>query len=94
MSLLHSRLVENQTVWTAIVAVLLALMVATWVNGIYCYVQMVRHRRPEVPPFSMLWPAEFLTVRGLDFRRRALKSYLAFAILAGMLVLVNQLLPT
>ena len=87
-------MVESETVWTALVAVLLALMVATWVHGIYCYVQMVRHRQPGVPPLSMLWPAEFLTLRGLDFRRRALKSYLAFAILAGMLVLVNQLLPT
>lgn len=75
-------------------AVLLALMIATWAHGIYCYAQMVRHRRPGVPAFSMFWPAEFLTERGIAYRRRALKSYAAFAVLALFLVLVNQLLPT
>jgi formate hydrogenlyase subunit 4 len=84
----------GETFWTAVVAVLLALMIATWAHGIYCYVQMVRHRRPGVPAFSMFWPAEFLTERGITYRRRALRSYAAFAVLAPLLVLVNQLLPT
>jgi formate hydrogenlyase subunit 4 len=79
--------------WMAVVAVLLALMIATWVHGIYCYVQMVRHRRPGIPAFSMLWPAEYLTERGMSYRRRALRSYVAFAVLALILVLVNQMLP-
>jgi hypothetical protein len=89
------RIISNQeTFWTAAVAVLLALMVAAWAHGIYCYVQMVRHRRPGIPAFSMLWPAEFLTAAGLEYRRRALRSYVAFGILAVLLVIVNQFLPT
>jgi hypothetical protein len=84
----------RETFWTAVVAVLLALMITTWAHGIYCYVQMVRHRRPGIAAFSMLWPAGFLTERGLAYRRRAIRSYVAFAILAILLVLVNQLLPT
>jgi predicted DNA repair protein MutK len=93
MSLVHSRLVTHETFWTAVVAVLLALLITAWVYGIFCYVQMVRHRRSGVPAFSMLWPAEFLTEKGLQYRRRALRSYVAFGILALLLVLVNLLLP-
>jgi hypothetical protein len=93
MSLIQST-TTAETFWMAVVAVLLALMIATWAHGIYCYVQMVRHRRDGVPALSMLWPAEFLTERGLRYRRRALRSYAAFALLALLLVLVNQLLPT
>jgi hypothetical protein len=84
----------GETFWIAVVAVLLALMIATWAHGIYCYVQMVRHRRRGIRAFSMFWPAEFLTPEGLEFRRRALRSYLAFAVLAALLVVVNQLIPT
>lgn len=84
----------GETFWMAVVAVLLALMIVTWAHGIYCYVQMVRYRRDGVPALSMLWPAEFLTERGLRYRRRALRSYAAFAALALLLVVVNQLLPT
>jgi hypothetical protein len=73
--------------------VLLALMIATWAHGIYCYVQMVRHRRPGIPAMSMFWPAEFLTERGISYRRRALRSYVAFAVLALILVVVNRMLP-
>jgi hypothetical protein len=62
-------------------------------QGIYCYVQMVRHRRPGIPAFSMLWPAEFLTEEGVRYRRRALQSYAAFAVLALILVVLSQLLP-
>jgi hypothetical protein len=79
--------------WLAGVAVLLALMCAAWGYGLYCYVQMVRHRLPGVPAFSMLWPAQYLDQRGREFRRRALRSYAAFALLALLLVLINQLLP-
>jgi hypothetical protein len=93
MSLAHSQATDGDTLWTAVVAVLLALLIAAWVYGIYCYVQMVRHRRPGVPASSMLWPAEFLTEQGLRYRRRALKSYAAFALLALLLVVASQLLP-
>ena len=93
MSLVHSQLAGRETWWTALVAVLLALLIAAWVYGIYCYVQMVRHRRPGIPASSTLWPAEFLTEPGLQYRRRALKSYVAFAILALLLVLASRLPP-
>jgi hypothetical protein len=80
--------------WLAGLAVLLALMCAAWGYGLYCYVQMVRHRLPGVPAFSMLWPAQYLDQRGREFRRRALLSYATFALLALLLILLNQLLPT
>ncbi|HEX2248894.1 MAG TPA: hypothetical protein VHH32_01015 [Gemmatimonadales bacterium] len=83
---------EPEPYWTVIVAVLLALMCAAWAYGVYCYMQMVRHRRPGVPAFSMLWPAEYLYERGRQFRSRALRSYAAFALLALLLILVNWLL--
>jgi hypothetical protein len=79
--------------WLALVALVLALMLLVWAYGIYCYVQMVRHRRPGVPAMSMMWPTDYLTERGREFRRRALRSYLAFALLALLLVLLNWLLP-
>jgi hypothetical protein len=69
----------------------LALVVAVWAYGVYCYVQMVRHRRPGVPALSMVWPAEYLTERGLEFRRRALWSYAAFGGLAVLLILLGRL---
>lgn len=69
---------------------ILIFAVAVWVYGVYCYVQMVRHRQPGVPSLSMAWPAQSLTARGLEFRRRALWSYLAFLLLAIILVLVGQ----
>jgi hypothetical protein len=84
---------DEERFWVASLAVLLALMGAAWAYGVYCYVQMVRHRRPGVPASSMLWPAQYLDERGRDFRRRALRSYAAFAILALLLIVLNQLLP-
>jgi hypothetical protein len=69
-----------------IMSVMLALAIAAWVYGIYCYVQMVRHRRTGVPVLSMRWPAEFLTERGREFRRRALLSYAVFAVVALLLM--------
>jgi hypothetical protein len=85
--------VNSERFLTAAVALDLALLMAAWVYGIYCYVQMVRHRRQGIPAFSMLWPADFLNERGREYRRRALRSYAVFAILALLLVLLNQFIP-
>jgi hypothetical protein len=84
---------DQERAWLAGLAVLLALMCVAWAYGLYCYVQMVRHRLPGVPAFSMLWPAQYLDERGRQFRRRALLSYAIFGGLAVLLVLLNQLLP-
>ncbi|HEX2281322.1 MAG TPA: hypothetical protein VHG52_06115 [Thermomicrobiales bacterium] len=84
----------EERLWFAGVALLLAFMCAAWVYGLYCYVQMVRHRLPGVPASSMLWPAQYLDNRGRAFRRRALLSYAAFGVLAFLLILINQLQPT
>jgi hypothetical protein len=70
----------------AITSVMQAIAIAAWVYGVYCYVQMVRHRRTGVPVLSMRWPAEFLTDRGREFRRRALLSYGVFAVVALLLM--------
>jgi hypothetical protein len=69
-----------------------ALAIALWAHGVYCYVQMVRHRRPGVSAFELAWPPERLTPLGLEYRRRALRSYAAFAILALLLMLFGKLL--
>lgn len=70
----------------------LAVAIALWVSGLYCYVQMVRHRRPGVSPLELAWPAERLTAQGLAYRRRALRSYAAFGILAILLMVLGRLL--
>lgn len=75
----------------AAAALVLALAVAVWAYGVYCYVQMMRHRRPGIPLFSIIWPAEYLTERGIEFRRRALWSYAVFAFLALLLILLGRL---
>lgn len=75
----------------AAAAGILALTCVAWVYGVYCYVQMVRHRRPGVPLYSVVWPSESLTDRGLLYRRRALSSYAVFALLAVLLMIVEQL---
>ncbi|HET6778703.1 MAG TPA: hypothetical protein VFH26_07420 [Gemmatimonadales bacterium] len=75
----------------AIAAVLLALALTAWAYGVYCYVQMVRHRRPDVPAFSMIWPAQNLTQRGLEYRRRTLLCYGVFAVLAFLLIFLGRL---
>jgi hypothetical protein len=79
--------------WTATAALVLALMVVVWAHGIYCYIQMVRHRRPGIPASSLLWPVEYLDERGREFRRRALRSYGVFFLLALLLLALNLLLP-
>lgn len=68
-----------------------AVAVALWINGVYCYVQMVRHRRPGVSPLEIAWTPERLTPLGLEYRRRALRSYAAFAILAVALMGIGSL---
>jgi hypothetical protein len=69
-----------------------AVAIALWVYGLYCYVQMVRHRRPGVSPLELAWSPDRLTPRGLEYRRRALRSYAAFGILAILLMVLGSLL--
>jgi hypothetical protein len=78
----------------AAVSIGAAAAIALWVYGLYCYVQMVRHRRPGVSPLEFAWSSDRLTPRGLEYRRLALRSYAAFAILAVVLMLVGRLLAT
>jgi hypothetical protein len=84
-------MLTSERLWLAVIATVLALMVAAWLYGIYCYVQMVRHRLPGIPATSLLWPPQYLTDQGREFRRRALRSYAAFAVLAVFLVALNYL---
>ena len=69
-----------------------AVAIALWVHGLYCYVQMVRHRRPGVSPLELTWSPDRLTPLGLTYRRRALRSYAAFGILAILLLAIGSLL--
>jgi hypothetical protein len=62
-----------------------------WLYGVYCYVQMVRHRVPGAHPFQMTWPVDQLTPSGREFRRRALRAYASFAVLALALLLLSVL---
>ena len=75
----------------AILAVLLALAAALWIYGAYCYVQMVRHRRSGVNPFRVGWTTAQLTEQGQAFRRRALRAYVAFALVALALIALGHL---
>jgi len=69
-----------------------AVAIALWVYGLYCYVQMVRHRRPGVSPLELAWSPDRLTPLGLEYRRRALRSYAAFGVLAILLMVFGNLL--
>ena len=69
-----------------------AVAIALWVHGVYCYIQMVRHRRPGVSPLEVAWSPDRLTPLGLEYRRRALRSYAAFGILAVVLMIAGSLL--
>jgi formate hydrogenlyase subunit 4 len=69
-------------------AALMLALILIWTYGVYCYVQMVRHRRAGVPISSIIWPTEKLTSEGLEFRRRALWSYVAFAVVALLLMVL------
>ena len=74
----------------AAAAAVLALAVLAWAYGVYCYLQMVRHRQPGVPALSVIWPAHNLTQRGLDYRRHALLSYGVFVVLALLLIVLAR----
>ncbi len=69
-----------------------AVAIALWVHGVYCYVQMVRHRRNGVSPLEVAWSPDRLTPAGLEYRRRALRSYAAFGVLALLLMIAGRLL--
>ena len=78
----------------ALLATLFALAIALWLYGVYCYIQMVRHRTPGTNPFQLAWPPHQLTERGREFRRRALRAYAAFGLLALLLLLLAALMGT
>jgi hypothetical protein len=78
----------------ALASLTLALAVAAWAYGVYCYVQMVRHRRPGVSGFALMWPRERLTEAGAAYRRRALWSYAAVAALLVSVVLLTRVPAT
>ena len=64
-------------------------MVALWIHGIWAYVQMVRHRRPESSAFSVSWAPDRLTPEGLRYRRKVLWSWAAIAILLASVLLAG-----
>jgi hypothetical protein len=76
---------------TALLATVCAIAIALWAYGIYCYVQMVRHRVSGANPFRIAWPPDQLTQRGREFRRRALRAYAWFAVLGLVLLLLTTL---
>ena len=76
---------------TAVLALGFAGAFALWAYGVYCYVQMVRHRTPGAHPFQVAWPSDQLTSAGQEFRRRALRAYAFFALLALLLLLLSVL---
>jgi hypothetical protein len=73
----------------AVIAIGCAMAVVLWAYGVYCYVQMVRNRIPGTHPLQLAWSPAQLTPRGLDYRRRALRAYLWFAVVAVLLLLVS-----
>jgi len=79
---------------TALLALASALAVALWAYGVYCYVQMVRHRVPGTNPFQVAWPPDRLTQRGREYRRRALLAYAWFAVVALVLLLLSSRLTS
>lgn len=76
---------------TALLAIAGAIAIALWGYGVYCYVQMVRHRVSGANPFQMAWPPDQLTRQGREFRRRALRAYAWFAVLGLVLLLLTTL---
>jgi hypothetical protein len=77
---------------TALLALGSAVAIALWIYGIYCYVQMVRHRATGANPLQLAWPREQLTPLGREFRRKALRAYAGVALLAvGFLILTTLL---
>ena len=78
----------------ALLAIGCALGIALWIYGVYCYVQMVRHRISGTSPFQVSWPAEHLTERGREFRRRALRTYAWFGLVALVLFILTTIFGT
>jgi hypothetical protein len=74
-----------------LVAIGCTAAIVLWLYGVYCYLQMVRHRVPGVSPFQIAWPPEHLTERGREFRRRALRTYALFALLALVLLFLTTI---
>jgi hypothetical protein len=83
-----------ETLGIALVALGCACAIGLWIYGVYCYVQMVRHRVRGASPFQVAWLPDELTDRGREFRRRALRAYAWFAALALVLLLLTGLLST
>jgi hypothetical protein len=75
----------------ALLAIACAIAVALWAYGVYCYVQMVRHRIPGTNPLQVGWPPEQLTEAGREFRRRALRTYAWFAVVVLVLLVLTRL---
>jgi ABC-type branched-subunit amino acid transport system permease subunit len=75
----------------ALLAIACAIAVALWAYGVYCYVQMVRHRMPGTNPLQVGWPPEQLTEMGRKFRRRALRTYAWFAVVVLVLLVLTRL---
>jgi hypothetical protein len=78
----------------ALVAVGCAIAIALWAYGVYCYVQMVRHRVPGTNPFQVAWFPDQLTQHGREFRRRALRTYAWLVLLGLLLFLLTTMLGT
>ena len=75
----------------ALLAIGCAIAIALWLYGVYCYVQMVRHRVRGTKSFQMAWPPDHLTERGREFRRRALRTYAWFALVALVLFILTTI---
>jgi hypothetical protein len=71
-----------------------AIAIALWLYGVYCYVQMVRHRVRGTSPFHIAWPPDQLTERGREFRRRALRTYAWFGLVGLVLFILTTILGT
>ncbi len=69
----------------------LAFAVVFWAYGVYCYAQMVRHRRPGVSGYQVSWPGDHLTDLGRCYKGRALRSYSAVAIFLVVAYVLTRL---
>jgi len=78
----------------ALLAIGCAIAIGLWLYGIYCYVQMVRHRVPGRGSFQIAWPPDQLTERGREFRRRALRTYAWFGLVGLVLFILTTIFGT
>jgi hypothetical protein len=81
-----------ETLAIGLMAIGCASAITLWIYGVYCYVQMVRHRVRGAHPLQVAWLPDQLTDRGREYRRRALRAYVGFAALALVLLLLTGLL--